>query len=61
MSLQLQVMAAVFGPRETEMRSQELQDRAVIKCEYAMAPFSTGRAPQSASRKANSASGASGA
>lgn len=36
------VMAAVFGPREMEVRSQTQQDRAVVKCEYAMAPFSTG-------------------
>jgi hypothetical protein len=40
----LQVMAAVFGPRDVELRSQEQQDRAIIKCEYAMAPFSTGEA-----------------
>lgn len=40
-----QVMAAVFGPREMEIRSQAQQDRAVVKCEYAMAPFSTGTRP----------------
>lgn len=37
-----QVLAAVFGPREVEARSQLRRDRAIIKCEYAMAAFSTG-------------------
>jgi ribonuclease PH len=38
----LQVLAAVFGPHEVELRSQMKEDRAIIKCEYAMAAFSTG-------------------
>jgi exosome complex component RRP41 len=37
-----QVLASVFGPREVELRSQLRHDRAIIKCEYAMAAFSTG-------------------
>eukprot|EP00798_Chlamydomonas_sp_ICE-L_P023523 gene23523-9046_t len=36
------VLAAVFGPREVSVRSQRLDDRAIIKCEYSMAAFSTG-------------------
>ncbi|KAL6756870.1 ribosomal protein S5 domain 2-type protein [Haematococcus lacustris] len=36
------VMAAVFGPREVEMRGQQLADRALVNCEYSMAAFSTG-------------------
>ena len=36
------VLAAVFGPKPVEQRSQEDDTRAVIKCEYAMAAFSTG-------------------
>mmetsp|Transcript_13179 Transcript_13179/g.37117 ORF Transcript_13179/g.37117 Transcript_13179/m.37117 type:complete len:246 (-) Transcript_13179:1669-2406(-) len=36
------VMAAVFGPRELENKSRDSQDKAVVNCEYAMAPFSTG-------------------
>jgi hypothetical protein len=32
----------VFGPREVEVRSQLKTDRAIVKCEYAMAAFSTG-------------------
>ena len=36
------VLAAVFGPKPVEQRSQENEGRAVIKCEYAMAAFSTG-------------------
>uniref|UniRef100_A0A061RIF6 Exosome complex component RRP41 n=1 Tax=Tetraselmis sp. GSL018 TaxID=582737 RepID=A0A061RIF6_9CHLO len=36
------VMASVFGPRETVLRSQEVHDRATLSCECAMAPFSTG-------------------
>jgi exosome complex component RRP41 len=43
--LWLQVLAAVFGPREVEVRSQQLADRALIKCEYSMAAFSTGEKP----------------
>ncbi|GFH13408.1 uncharacterized protein HaLaN_09286 [Haematococcus lacustris] len=37
------VMAAVFGPREVEMRGQQLADRALVNCEYSMAAFSTGK------------------
>jgi exosome complex component RRP41 len=37
-----QVLAAVFGPKEVAIRSQRQHDRAVVKCEYAMAAFSTG-------------------
>ncbi|GBF94363.1 exosome complex component [Raphidocelis subcapitata] len=37
-----QVLASVFGPREVEQRSQLQHDRAIVKCEYAMAAFSTG-------------------
>lgn len=36
------VLAAVFGPKPTELRSQEDEKRAIIRCEYAMAAFSTG-------------------
>mmetsp|Transcript_11236 Transcript_11236/g.24209 ORF Transcript_11236/g.24209 Transcript_11236/m.24209 type:complete len:245 (-) Transcript_11236:302-1036(-) len=36
------VLAAVFGPREVALRSERQEDRAIIKCEYAMAAFSTG-------------------
>lgn len=38
------VLAAVFGPKPVEQRSQEDEKRAIIKCEYAMATFSTGKA-----------------
>eukprot|EP00879_Flechtneria_rotunda_P003558 GHRR01003792.1.p1 GENE.GHRR01003792.1~~GHRR01003792.1.p1 ORF type:complete len:250 (+),score=66.73 GHRR01003792.1:129-878(+) len=37
-----QVLASVFGPREVENRSEMQQDKAIVKCEYAMAAFSTG-------------------
>jgi ribonuclease PH len=40
--LLLQVLASVFGPREVESRADIKQDRAIVKCEYAMANFSTG-------------------
>lgn len=36
------MLAAVFGPHEVELRSQMKEDKAIIKCEYAMAAFSTG-------------------
>ncbi|KAF5828533.1 exoribonuclease PH component of the exosome [Dunaliella salina] len=36
------VLAAVFGPHEVEVRNQMKEDKAIIKCEYAMAAFSTG-------------------
>lgn len=39
-----QVLASVFGPREVDSRSQNKQEKAVVKCEYAMAAFSTGEA-----------------
>ena len=38
----LQVLASVFGPREVAKRGERLEDRALIKCEYSMAAFSTG-------------------
>jgi ribonuclease PH len=37
-----QVLAAVYGPRVTDIRSQALHDKAVVKCEYSEAAFSTG-------------------
>ena len=36
-----EVVAAVYGPREPPMRGMILPDRAVIRCRYHMAPFST--------------------
>ncbi len=36
------VLAAVFGPKPVEQRSQEDERRAIVRCEYAMATFSTG-------------------
>ncbi len=38
----VQVLAAVFGPHEVEVRAHRVADRAIIKCEYGMAAFSTG-------------------
>lgn len=35
------VIAVVYGPRETPIRSKAQHDRAIINCEYSMAPFST--------------------
>jgi exosome complex component RRP41 len=35
------VVAAVYGPREAHPRHIALPDRAVIRCRYHMAPFST--------------------
>lgn len=35
-------MAAVFGPKEVENRSQMDSTKAIVRCEYAMAAFSTG-------------------
>ena len=32
----------MFGPKQVEQRSQEDPDRAIVRCEYAMAKFSTG-------------------
>ncbi|KAM6571343.1 hypothetical protein CsatA_015423 [Cannabis sativa] len=36
------VVAAVYGPREVQNRSQLLNDQALVRCEYSMANFSTG-------------------
>ncbi|XP_011627119.1 exosome complex component RRP41 homolog isoform X1 [Amborella trichopoda] len=36
------VIAAVYGPREVQNRSQQLSDQALVRCEYSMANFSTG-------------------
>lgn len=36
------VIAAVYGPREVQNRSQLISDRALVRCEYNMANFSTG-------------------
>lgn len=35
------VLAAVFGPREAHPKHIALADRAVVRCRYHMAPFST--------------------
>ncbi|KAK3005368.1 hypothetical protein RJ639_015471 [Escallonia herrerae] len=36
------VIAAVYGPREVQNRSQQLNDQALVRCEYTMPNFSTG-------------------
>ncbi|EOX95793.1 3'-5'-exoribonuclease family protein isoform 1 [Theobroma cacao] len=36
------VIAAVYGPREVQNRSQQISDQALVRCEYSMANFSTG-------------------
>jgi exosome complex component RRP41 len=36
------VLAAVYGPRQVSRQSEVLHDRAIVKCEYSMATFSTG-------------------
>ncbi|KAM7255238.1 hypothetical protein ACFE04_020479 [Oxalis oulophora] len=36
------VIAAVYGPREVQNWSQQLSDKALVRCEYSMANFSTG-------------------
>jgi exosome complex component RRP41 len=36
------VLATVFGPHEVTVKSKALHDRAIVNCEYSMAPFSTG-------------------
>lgn len=36
------VLAAVFGPKPVDNRSEEDEKKAIVKCEYAMAVFSTG-------------------
>lgn len=35
------ILAAVYGPREAHPRHMALPDRAIIRCRYHMAPFST--------------------
>jgi exosome complex component RRP41 len=35
------ILAAVYGPREAQPRHIALADRAVLRCRYHMAPFST--------------------
>ncbi|KAH7651553.1 exosome complex component RRP41 protein [Dioscorea alata] len=36
------VIAAVYGPREVQNKSQQLNNQALVRCEYSMANFSTG-------------------
>ncbi|GLT79731.1 hypothetical protein SLA2020_512080 [Shorea laevis] len=36
------VIAAVYGPREVQNKSQQIRDQAMVRCEYSMANFSTG-------------------
>ncbi|CAM8974827.1 unnamed protein product [Rhodiola kirilowii] len=36
------VIVAVYGPREVLNRSQQLNDHALVRCEYTMSNFSTG-------------------
>ncbi|KAJ0986222.1 hypothetical protein J5N97_004578 [Dioscorea zingiberensis] len=36
------VIAAVYGPREVQNKSQQLSNQALVQCEYSMANFSTG-------------------
>ncbi|KAG0576565.1 hypothetical protein M758_5G084100 [Ceratodon purpureus] len=36
------VMAVVYGPHEVSNRTHQLHDRALVRCEYSMATFSTG-------------------
>ncbi|XP_048440307.1 exosome complex component RRP41 homolog isoform X2 [Pyrus x bretschneideri] len=36
------VIAAGYGPREVQNRSQQMNDKALVRCEYTMANFSTG-------------------
>ncbi|CAN0825164.1 Exosome complex component RRP41 homolog [Linum grandiflorum] len=36
------VIAAVYGPREVQNKSQMNNDQALVRCEYTMANFSTG-------------------
>ncbi|KAL6575668.1 Exosome complex component rrp41 [Orobanche hederae] len=48
------VIAAVYGPREVQNRSQQINDQALVRCEYSMANFSTGdrmRKPKGDRRK----------
>ncbi|XP_020231395.1 exosome complex component RRP41 homolog isoform X2 [Cajanus cajan] len=36
------VIAAVYGPREVQNRSQQISSHALVRCEYSMANFSSG-------------------
>lgn len=36
------VIAAVYGPHEVQIKSQQIHDQALVRCEYSMANFSTG-------------------
>lgn len=36
------VLAAVYGPHEVQKRSTLLHDRAVVTCDYTVAPFASG-------------------
>ncbi|XP_024029934.1 exosome complex component RRP41 homolog isoform X1 [Morus notabilis] len=48
------VIAAVYGPREIQNRSQQISDQALVRFEYSMANFSTGdrmRRPKGDSRR----------
>nr|CAD1823730.1 unnamed protein product [Ananas comosus var. bracteatus] len=36
------VIAAVYGPREVQNKSQQSNNQALVRCEYSMANFSTG-------------------
>ncbi|URE39804.1 3' exoribonuclease family, domain 2 [Musa troglodytarum] len=36
------VIAAVYGPREVQNKSQQINNQALVRCEYSMANFSTG-------------------
>ncbi|CAN6479145.1 unnamed protein product [Victoria cruziana] len=36
------VIAAVYGPREVQNKSLQVNDQALVRCEYSMANFSTG-------------------
>lgn len=38
----MQVLASVFGPKQASSRATEKHGMATVRCEYAMAPFSTG-------------------
>ncbi|KAM3694867.1 hypothetical protein ACB098_07G086900 [Castanea mollissima] len=36
------VIAAVYGPRNVQNRTQQINDQALVRCEYSMSNFSTG-------------------
>ena len=38
----MQVLASVFGPKQPSSRATGKHGMATVRCEYAMAPFSTG-------------------